>query len=1356
MIKRIIPLALFVSGSFILLAQTPKKIETGNFDPQPNAASGMVCPPGANPDAGTSTQTLFPSAQSNNVLYLCLGDSMDIQHFGGDLSGDPQPLSAPGFSYVFYNDPPTISGPNWASILTDPFHIDPPNVTSVQQGVSINGDATFFNNGQVQTIFNGGDPMQVWFAPMTFDDFASFGPEQDPNTMELGPCMDVNVDDAFSVTYLNAIQASNINVNANGDCTASFTVTGGLPEFDDSDYSDVIVTLSTDPTVEADVDGNFFTHGETIEFTVPQPGIYNVLIEDGVSCSAFFTVDMTGCTSVTFIASDEYSVSGGMVCVEISVEDFVDVLNFQFTINWDPTVLEYVSVNPTGALSDLFFGPVTPTDALTVSWLDATFGGITIPDGSVIFEICFNVIGPPGSETPVEFTGNLTEIEVFNTSQEVGFNGINGTSIVAGDFTVNFNSCSTLAGDDNGTIRISVSGGLPPYTYNWENIPNTALNGSGTIAMSGGTGIVGDGMPPGDDGLPPGTYSVTVTDSNGDIQIGTVEVFNAPELLVFINGMPPSCAGSTDGFMEITNSPLGGVAPHTIVWSTGDTGVTSINNLGQGVYSVTVTDAAGCSQFAQNGLQVGAIMVDTVSLTHVTCNGMGSDGAVEVVASGGVINPGSDYVYEWTTGDMGPLLSGVPDGAYCVFITDDNNCQVIHCVVINPAIPPDIVSWDSVSVSCPSDVNGALTVNAVATNSPIDTYTWDPPSPGAGASITDLGPGTYYVTVTAEDGCIAVDSATLYAPLPLTLDSTQFERPDCPGDDNGSVTVFVSGGVAPYVYDWSTGITNTFPLLPGLVGDSTYTVTITDSGACDEELVVDIFLPDPPAINIVFTDSTGVNCNGGVPCDGQATALASGGTAGTGLYNFNWESGESDLNAASSSASQLCQGFQTLEVNDGLCSVTDSVMITAPPPLGVNVANTFSTPVSCNGLSDGEATVQASGGMPGYDYQWINPNVNGQTITGVPAGTYSVLITDTNGCTFPFNIEVDQPDPLVASINLDNTEGISCNGDADGQIAITWTGGNPGPATYTWTNNVSSSLVATGLPSGTYFVTVTDQNGCSDVTSHTITEPPPIVFVISPIEEPLCHGFQTFIGVDTAYGGAGGNINQYMFSVNGGPRRQMNETFPILAGDHIVTVYDANDCTAEQSITVNQPTPVFVSLGSDTEIELGDSINLDPIISSQLPIEQFIWAPLTNLNCEDSLCTEVWVSPVDDVTYTLTVVDTNGCEGFDDILVEVDKNRNVFIPNTFTPNGDGTNDFFNVHTGTGVERIRSFRVFDRWGELMFEAIDLIPGDAGPSLSGWDGTFKGDYMNPGVYVYLVEVEFSDGIVLLYRGDVTLLY
>ncbi len=1354
MIRRIIPLTIFVLSCFFVEAQTPTKVVTGDYNPQSNTFTSAVCPIGANPDAGTSTQSLFQSAQSNNVLFLCMGDSMDVMHFGGDLSGDPQPLSAPGFSYIFYNCPPAISGTNWATILTDPCHIDPPNVTSVQQGVDINGNATFFNNGLVQSTFNGGSPMQVWFAPMTFDDFASFGPEQDPNTSELGPCMNINVNDAFSVTYLNAIQASNINTNADGDCTASFTIEGGLPEFDGSNYTNVSVTLNTDPGVEADVVGSSFTHGETIEFIVPQPGVYNVLVEDGVSCAASFTVDMSGCTAVTFIASDEFGNNGDVICVEISVEDFVDILNFQFTISWDPAVLQYNSVNTSGVLSDLFFGPAMPDDALTVSWLDITFGGISIPDGSVIFEICFDVIGNPGTDTPVTFTGDLTEIEVFNTSQEVGFIGQNGSALVAGDFIVNFSSCSTIAGDDEGTFNITVSGGIPPYGYSWENISNTSINGMGTIANSGDTETVGDGSPPGDNGLPPGTYSVTIVDSNGDIQIGNVEIFDAPELLVFINGMPPTCAGSTDGFMEITSLPLGGVAPFNIIWSTLETGVTQINNLGTGVYSVTVTDAAGCSQFAQNGLQVGAIEVDTVDIMHISCFGGGSDGSVEVVGSGGVINPGSDYVYEWTTGDFGPSLSGIPAGNYCVSVTDDNNCEVIHCLSILPPDPPTIVSWDSVSVSCPSDMNGELTVNAMSGNSPIDTYDWDPAFPGAGSTITGIGPGTYYVTVTAEDGCEVVDSATLYAPLPLTLDSTQVQTPNCPGDNNGTVAVFISGGVEPYLYSWSTGVIGAFPLLPGLVGDSTYTVTVTDAGVCDEELIIDVYLPNPPSINVLFTDSIFVSCNNGVPCDGQASVLASGGTAGTGFYNFNWASGESDLNVMSSSATQLCQGYQTLEVNDGQCSVTDSVFIGAPDPLGVNIVNTFSTPTSCYGTSDGEATVEATGGMPGYDYQWLNPNVNGPTITGVPADTFFVLITDANGCTFPFTIEVGEPDSLVALINPTNTNDVSCNGYEDGQIEVIWTGGNAGPATYNWTNNVSTSSVATGLAIGSYTVTVTDQNGCSDEASYTISEPPPITFSILPIEEPLCYGYQTFVSIDTAFGGAGGNFLQFLFSVDGGPRQQITGSYPILAGDHFVTVFDANGCSSEQNITVNEPPPIIVNLGPDLEIELGDSANLDPIIGSLLPIDSIVWDPITSLNCSQADCSEVWVSPIDDILYTLTVTDANGCEGFDDVFISVDKNRNVFIPNTFSPNGDGTNDKFRVYTGTGVNRIVSFQVFDRWGETMFEAYDLIPNDLGPD--GWDGTFKGDFMNPAVFVYLIEVEFTDGLVLLYRGDVTLLH
>jgi gliding motility-associated-like protein len=1359
MIKRIFPLVLFMLTTYFAIAQNPKIVKTGKHDATHNPS--MVCPPGSNPDAGTSTQTLFANAQSNDVLFLCLGDSMDIQHFGGDLSGDPQPASAPGFSYVFYNCPPTVSGPSEALILLDPCHIAPPSITAVQAGVDINGNATFFNNGLIQNIFNAGNPMTIWFAPITLDDFASFGTEQDPNTGEQGPCMDINIADAFTVTYLNAIEGININTAANGSCGGSFTVVGGLPEFDMSTYTNISITLNTDPSVEADINGANFTHNDLIEFTVPQSGIYNVLVEDDKSCAASFTINMTACQDVVFNATDEFAAPGSTICVPISVSNFTDVLSFQYTIEWDPTVLQLPtpissSVNELGPLTDLFFGPASPTSSLTVSWSDADFSGETLADGTGIFEICFTVIGPIGSSTPITFSGNLTQIEVLDPSfQQIGFIGEAGSVTVAGSLTLTFTSCSSPAGGANvGTFTVTTSGGVPPYSYTWVNTMNAGISGSGNIFTNGGSDIVGDNMPPGDVPLAPGTFQVIVTDANGVPDTANVEIFNAPELLVFIDGTPPTCSNTADGTFEITSLPLGGIGPYDIVWSNMATGVTSISGLTQGAYSVTVTDAAGCVEVAQNGLQTPPIVIDTISLQHVTCNGPGNDGAIIVQASGGNVAPGNDYDYAWDNAAIGPNISSLTPGTYCVSVTDDNSCEVVQCITINAPAPPIIIDWDSVTVSCPLDMNGELTVNAIAGNSAIDSYTWDPAQPGADETITGLGPGTYYVSITAVDGCIVVDSATLYAPTILMFDSAQTQPPNCPGDVNGSVTVFVSGGTGPYTYSWNTGAVSNFPLLPGLIGDSTYTVTVTDSGTCGDTVIQSIYLANPPSIVVEFASLQPVTCNGGIPCDGQATAIASGGTSNTGMYNFNWQSGETFSGVSQSTAMQLCQGVFTLEVNDGLCSVTVDTVISAPSPLQVDLDNSSTTPASCFGALDGGATIQGIGGIPGYTYQWINPNINGPTISNVAAGFYDVIITDANGCTFPVNIEVSQPDSLVALIS--GTMDANCAGLTDGMMEVTWTGGNPGNATYAWTNNVSNTSEANNLAAGTYTVTVTDQNGCNDIATGVINEPPPIEFVIDTIIDPLCFGFQTFITIDTAFGGEDGFNPPYSFSVDGGFAQPITGSIPVLAGNHLITVFDNSMglCSSDTTVTINQPPAVIVNLGPDVEIELGDSVNLDPVIGSLLPIDSIIWSPLTALNCIDSICSEVFVSPLETTMYSVNVVDINGCSGADDILVEVDKNRNVFIPNIFTPDGDGFNDIFRVFTGAGVAKINFMHVYDRWGEKVFETKEFIPGDF--NNPGWDGYFKGKVMNPAVFIYLIEVEFADGIVLLYRGDVTLIH
>ena len=185
---------------------------------------------------------------------------------------------------------------------------------------------------------------------------------------------------------------------------------------------------------------------------------------------------------------------------------------------------------------------------------------------------------------------------------------------------------------------------------------------------------------------------------------------------------------------------------------------------------------------------------------------------------------------------------------------------------------------------------------------------------------------------------------------------------------------------------------------------------------------------------------------------------------------------------------------------------------------------------------------------------------------------------------------------------------------------------------------------------------------------------------------------------------------------------------------------------------VSEPDPLTVDLGEDLEVGLGDSVRLNPTVNALAPIDNYIWTPVDDLSCVN--CANPIVRPFETRTYNLTVVDQDGCEGMDDIMIAVNKARRVYIPNGFTPNRDGLNEKWQVHTSFGVNQILSTHLFDRWGNLVFEdGAD----PAGPDGSrGWDGVFDGTLMNPGVYVYMVKVEFIDGVVFTYRGNVTMTY
>jgi gliding motility-associated-like protein len=572
------------------------------------------------------------------------------------------------------------------------------------------------------------------------------------------------------------------------------------------------------------------------------------------------------------------------------------------------------------------------------------------------------------------------------------------------------------------------------------------------------------------------------------------------------------------------------------------------------------------------------------------------------------------------------------------------------------------------------------------------------------------------------------------------------------------VRVFVSGGTEPYFFEWSNGFMGQgVAVIQGAsVTAGDYSVTVTDANGCQPPLVVSTTLEDPPSIVVDFSNIDSVSCANGTNCDGGATATAMYSDGTTGLFDFEWfPSQEFTIDAMSSTAVMLCPGIDSVEVSDGVCADTFFVEIPSPPSLGVtaDLEN-----VSCNGLSDGSAELTPLGGTSPYTVVWPDGSTD-FSIENLAPANYIATITDANDCQLPITIEITEPTPLEVLVEPSGTFNVSCNGYEDGIITVLPTGGNvalnPDGVTYIWSNGVAGtdSPVATDLPAGNYSVTVVDVKGCTDSLTVTLAEPPPIQFQVGDVPEINCAGQQTFVTVDSIWGGG---PSQFGFSVNGSfPFSMVGTEIPIFAGEVQVVVADLfnTDCRVEETFFISEPDELMIELPEILEIELGDTTTmLIPEIVPPVPIDSFLWQPSEGLSCTD--CKNPIVNITSDQTYTLTIWDINGCRATESITIEIDRNRNVYIPNIFSPNGDGINDKFQIFTGQGVSQINLVKVYDRWGELVFEERGVpLPANL-DGTPGWDGRLDGERMNPAVFLYLVEVEFVDGQVLLYRGDVTL--
>jgi gliding motility-associated-like protein len=454
---------------------------------------------------------------------------------------------------------------------------------------------------------------------------------------------------------------------------------------------------------------------------------------------------------------------------------------------------------------------------------------------------------------------------------------------------------------------------------------------------------------------------------------------------------------------------------------------------------------------------------------------------------------------------------------------------------------------------------------------------------------------------------------------------------------------------------------------------------------------------------------------------------------------------------------QSGQFQELLATNQNAC---DSTVNLALQVIVCNIQGGMSAQAArCNGAADGSLQFLVQNGTPPFQYKWTRiasptgPSGTGsvtglntfEKIQNLPAGTYFVTISDNFGNSRVLFEEVTEPSPLVFSTKLSDFNGsnISCNGLSDGSISVAPTGGKP-PYQFLW-NTGSTQPTLIDLPAGQYTCTLTDAAGCVKTIPVVLSQPEPLVLQAQ-FDNPGCGGIGT--GAASVLSTNGGTP-PYEYALTGQVFGQKTDFTNLLPGPYALTVRDANGCTAEQSGFLKAPLIPEIDLGPDLTVDLGEQVRLNLV--HNVPLDTHIWAARPGLSCYN--CPEPDARPVRTTTYLLTVTAPGGCTDVDSVTVRVNDRRNVYIPNTFSPNDDGHNDRFTVYAGPEVLTVRKLRVYSRWGELVFDGTDLTPNE---ERGGWDGRFRGRDLPPGVMAWVAEVEFIDGVLAMYEGSVTLVW
>ncbi len=923
---------------------------------------------------------------------------------------------------------------------------------------------------------------------------------------------------------------------------------------------------------------------------------------------------------------------------------------------------------------------------------------------------------------------------------------------------------------------------LTPYTaYNW----STGSSNSSITVNS------------------PGNYSVTATDANGCNGTASMPVFAFPPPQANIGGETQFCEGGSTQIFAFGNHP-------SYAWSNGDT--TKLIEIAQaGDYTVTITSANGCQAVAsalvtertlpqpeilggqfclgdssvlyvegqfetylwENGSQEPTLPVNVPGLYGLTVtDGFGCTGAVaeeveelplpepEIIGGSPIclgvgattdIAVDGDYQeFVWNTGERTRSIAVGTTDVYSVVVTDANGCLGMAEFTLE-ALPAPSLDVFGDTAFCQS---GFTVLEAVTDG---ESLLWFDGSTGTQATIEQ--PGTYFVTAFGDNGCETTDTIGIEEIVLPEINAGAPQSIDCReeavqlGSSSNPVDGLRYTWNGPGIDDGNRNLPMPQVSAPGLYTVEVVQTTHLCSGAPAEVLVEDLRYQPEFTLNVMDT----------LDCSTPTVAVASVGPDQGAHFIYQWYdasgtplSGENGQSLAATAA-----GAYSLAVTDTLlgCSASETIEVAADydyPQVNAGpegLLNCYVTSLELSGSVISEST--------GLVYTWTTGDGNfagppqGLTPVVDAPGLYILTVLDqTSGCEGQDSVRVRQDiEAPVASAGEDQEI------DCVAQEAIL-DGGNSSQGAgfqYEWRSENGITIGGTLQPTvnqpGAYYLTVTNlANGCSSIDEATVLETDNYLrgMQLDAIG-PLCSGDRNgLIAVNEIQGGTA----PFLFSINGEPFVSQPRFANLPAGVYEVSVQDAAGCEYSLETFLEDGNDVEVRLGSDLELQLGDEIILQAL-TNLVPeeIREVVWSfPVDTFPCMDPKCLVKELQILQSTLIRATVIDTNGCRDSDEIQLILNKGRNIYIPNAFSPNGDGANDRFTIFANADeVAKVRRLMIMTRWGEQVFAQFDFPPNV--PHM-GWDGMHRGKALDPAVFAYFAEIEFVDGEVELFEGSLTL--